>query len=203
MITIVDFGMGNLGSVQNMLTRIEAPSVISSDRNEIAAARKLILPGVGSYDSAMRRLNDLDLVPVLDQLALNDRIPILGICLGMQLLCKGSEEGERPGLGWIDATARRFPAQKGLKVPHMGWNVVRPTGPSALTDWMQNEEEPRFYFVHSYAVEVADPKHSLMKTHYGIDFDAGIHRDNIFGAQFHPEKSHRFGMSLFRAFVDL
>lgn len=201
MITVVDYGVGNLGSIQNMLKRIGVESQLTSDLNLIANATKLILPGVGAFDNAMSRINSNGLREILDKKALNERIPILGICLGMQLLTNGSEEGNIPGLGWIPASTRRFPNDIGLKVPHMGWNVVTPSTPSKLTQ--KFEEESRFYFVHSYYVTVENPKNSILKTTYGVEFDAAIQNDNIYGAQFHPEKSHRFGMTLFQNFAEI
>jgi glutamine amidotransferase len=201
MITVVDYGVGNLGSIQNMLKRIGVESQLTSDLDLIANASKLILPGVGAFDNAMSRINSNGLREILDKKALNERIPILGICLGMQLLTKGSEEGNIPGLGWIPANARKFPTGTGLKVPHMGWNVVTPSTPSKMT---QNfKEESRFYFVHSYYVTVEQSQNSILKTTYGIEFDAAIQNDNIYGAQFHPEKSHRFGMTLFQNFAEI
>lgn len=202
-IMIVDYGMGNLGSLQNMFRRIGAETVIASDLNSIDRARKILLPGVGAFDAAMRRIGELGLIEPLRRKALEHRIPMLGICLGMQLLTDGSEEGELPGLGLIAARAARFPPSKDLKVPHMGWNVVRRTRPSPLTGWMEDEKETRFYFVHSYAVQTQRPENQILACHYGLDFAAGIASDNIFGAQFHPEKSHRFGMRMLSAFAGL
>ena len=149
----------------------------------------------------MQRIADAGLREVLDRKALQERVPTLGICLGMQLLTRGSEEGQLPGLGWIAASTKRFPAIAGLKVPHMGWNLVTPTQPSPLTDGLPAES--RFYFVHSYYVQVDDPADSLLRTHYGIDFDAAVAHGNIYGAQFHPEKSHKFGMKLLANFASL
>lgn len=200
-IVIVDYGMGNLGSLQNMFRRIGAETEIASDADSILRARKLLLPGVGAFDAAMERIGELSLVEPLRRRALQDRVPLLGICLGMQLLTDGSEEGRRPGLGLIAGQARRFPARPDLKVPHMGWNVVRRTQPSPLTGWMDGENETRFYFVHSYAVRTQRPENQILACHYGLDFAAGIARDNVFGAQFHPEKSHRFGMRMLSAFA--
>lgn len=200
MITIVDYGIGNLGSVLNMLKRVDAPAAIVSDLTEIGRAEKLLLPGVGAFDVAMERINSSGLREVLDERA-GSGIPILGICLGMQLLTSGSEEGRTPGLGWIPGHARRFPASQTLKVPHMGWSMVRPARRSALIDGLPSES--RFYFVHSYAVQVDDPADSLLRGSYGFDFDAGIQRGNVHGVQFHPEKSHRFGMQLLSNFAAL
>ncbi len=201
MITIVDYGMGNLGSIQNMLKHIGVATTVTADLQAIGEASKIILPGVGAFDYAMTRINSTGLREVLERKALVERVPVLGICLGMQLLTRGSEEGELPGLCWIPAVTRRFPHQSGLKVPHMGWNLVRPPTPSKLTQGF--EEETRFYFVHSYYVTVVDLQNSILKTTYGIEFDSAIQHGNIYGAQFHPEKSHRFGMRLLKNFAEL
>ena len=138
---------------------------------------------------------------VLENKALVEKVPVLGVCLGMQLLTQSSEEGKLAGLGWIAGATNRFPRLDGLKVPQMGWNIAQPTTPSPLTIDVGNE--PRYYFVHSYCVKVDDPAHSLMRCHYGIDFDASIGKGNIYGVQFHPEKSHRFGMQILKNFADL
>lgn len=202
MITIVDYGMGNLGSMQNMFKRIGIPARITSEPEVIHSAEKVILPGVGAFDAAMHRINELPgLREVLDHKALVEGAPILGVCLGMQLLTRGSEEGELPGLSWVPGATHRFPRQTGLKVPHMGWNIAHPSTPSPLT--ADVGIEPRYYFVHTYYVVVDDPEHSLMRTHYGLDFDSAIGRGNIFGVQFHPEKSHRFGMQILKNFAEL
>lgn len=201
MITIIDYGMGNLGSIQNMLKRIGAAATITADHYVINDASKIILPGVGAFDNAMTRLNDSGLRKVLERKAMVEGIPILGICLGMQLLTRSSEEGKLSGLCWIPAVTRRFPYRQGLKVPHMGWNLVHRSSFSKLTEGF--EDETRFYFVHSYAVTVDAPCYSILKTTYGIEFDSAIQKDNIYGVQFHPEKSHRFGMRLLTNFVRL
>ncbi len=202
MITIVNYGMGNLGSMLNMLRRIGVKATIESEPDAIARARKLILPGVGAFDAAMGRINQLPgLREVLDQLALKERIPVMGVCLGMQLLTRGSEEGCLPGLDWVPGMTLRFPTLSGFKVPHMGWNVARPNMPSKLTAGIG--AAPRYYFVHSYYVTVDNPNHSIMRTEYGINFDSAIGHDNIYGVQFHPEKSHRFGLQILEKFADL
>lgn len=197
MITIVDYGMGNLGSVLNMFKKIGSPAKISSDLDDISKSAKLLLPGVGAFDAAMERLSNTELRKVLDHKALVEKIPVLGICLGMQLLTKSSEEGNLSGLGWIQAATYKFPVST-LKVPHMGWNLVKTSTPSPLTE--NFDDEFRFYFVHSYYVKAEHDRNSILRTSYGIDFDSGIQSDNIFGAQFHPEKSHKFGMQLFKNF---
>ena len=206
MISIVDYGMGNLGSIANMLRYIGKSCEITSDPEQLNRAEKLILPGVGAFDSAMQNICDAGLKEALDHVALRRKIPVLGICLGMQLLTNGSEEGVLPGLGWIDAQTLAFrgrvPSQ--YKVPHMGWNVVRSLqSDAALLKGLYEEDEVRFYFVHSYFVEVAQKSENLLSSEYGVSFDAAINKDNIFGVQFHPEKSHRFGMTLLKNFAEL
>lgn len=202
MITIVNYGMGNLGSMLNMFKRIGVQASIESDPEVIRHANKLVLPGVGAFDAAMERVNRVPgLMDVLCHKAITERIPVLGICLGMQLLTRSSEEGELPGLGWIPGVTTRIPKQDGLKVPHMGWNIACPHTRNPLT--ADVGDLPRYYFVHSYCVHVDDPAHSLMRTHYGVDFDSAIGIDNIFGVQFHPEKSHRFGMQILKNFAKL
>lgn len=200
MITIVNYGMGNLGSILNMLKRVGVAACIESDPAKIAKASKLILPGVGAFDAAMACINQTPgLLDVLNHKAMVEKIPVLGVCLGMQLLTESSDEGSLKGLGWIAGRACRFPALEGLKVPHMGWNVAKPVTEHPLL--RDVGDEPRYYFVHSYCVQVTHREHALMRTHYGIDFDAAIAHDNIMGAQFHPEKSHRFGMKLYSNFA--
>lgn len=203
MITIVDYGMGNLGSVQNMFKRIGVQSQITADLDIIAKAQKILLPGVGAFDAAMRRINDGGFQEVLNTKVLGEQVPILGICLGMQLLTNSSEEGALAGLGWIPAKTIKFSFDKtqNLKVPHMGWNQVHEVRSSPLTQDLPNE--PRFYFVHSYHVQAIHPEHILMTTHFGFDFHSIIQKDNVFGAQFHPEKSHKFGMKLLENFAKI
>lgn len=200
MISIVDYGMGNLGSIRNMLKRLDVPSQLVTQPEQIAAATRLILPGVGSFDAGMENLEKLGLIPVLNQRVLEEGVPVLGICLGMQLMTRGSDEGRRTGLGWVDARTVRFDAgTDGLKIPHMGWNLVTPLRPSPLVDDLP--EEPRFYFVHSYYVSCANAGDALLTTRYGGDFHSAFQRDNIWGVQFHPEKSHKFGMRLLGNFA--
>ncbi len=186
----------------NMFKRVGVQARIESDPVVLQAAERFVLPGVGAFDAAMQRIDSISgLRDVLEHKALVDKVPVLGVCLGMQLLTRSSEEGKLPGLGWIPGATRRFPKQRELKVPHMGWNIALLTSSNPLL--VDVEPEPRYYFVHSYFVEVDDPAYSLMRTHYGIDFDSAIGRDNIFGVQFHPEKSHRFGMQLLKNFAEL
>jgi len=202
MIVIVDYGMGNLGSLLNMLRRVGVRACVSTTVAEVAEAAKVILPGVGAFDAAMERIDTRPgLREALNTAALERRVPVLGVCLGMQLLVDGSAEGERRGLGWIPGEARRFESSATLKVPHMGWNVATPVAQAPLMKDVG--PEPRYYFVHSYYVQVADRASSWMTTTYGVTFDAAIGSGNIMGVQFHPEKSHRFGMQLLRNFAEL
>ena len=193
--------MGNLGSVQNMFKYLGVGSKITDDPQELKSASKILLPGVGSFDQAMTRIANSGFRDMLNLKVLVEKVPLLGICLGMQLITLGSEEGKLPGLGWISASTIRFPRNNGLKVPHMGWNTVTPTTQSPLTKDLPDES--RFYFVHSYYVKVENERNSILKTEYGLTFDAAIQQDNIYGAQFHPEKSHKFGMQLLKNFSSI
>ncbi len=203
MIAIVDYGMGNLGSIANMLKKVGAQSTISSDPDTIKAAEKLILPGVGAFDNGMKNLAQRGLVDLLNEQVLERKKPILGHCLGMQLFARNSEEGKLNGLGWVDAQTVRFKfdgANAQLKIPHMGWNTLQilKTHP-LLADLDPNV---RFYFVHSYYLRCNNPENVVATTTYGCDFPSVVVQDNILGAQFHPEKSHKFGMKLLRNFVE-
>ena len=198
MIAIVDYGVGNLGSIYNMFKRVGLPAEIVGDADSLARAEKILLPGVGAFDHAMRCLFESGLRELLDHKALVERVPVLGICLGMQIMTRGSEEGVLPGLGWVDADVRRFPSNKNLKVPHMGWNEVQQAKTTPLT--IDMPVDARFYFVHSYRVQMDRDADTLLRCNYGVDFDAAFAVRNLYGAQFHPEKSHRFGMQLFKNF---
>lgn len=204
MIVIIDYGLGNLSSILNMLKKIGTNALVSSDHDTIAKADKLILPGVGSFDTGMRNLEERNIIPLLNNLVLEEQTPILGVCLGMQLLSGKSEEGSLPGLGWLDAETFRFKFQNvndNLKIPHMGWNQLMVTHPHPLFAGL--EEVNRFYFVHSYHVACANPDNVLASTSYGFDFTSAVVKDNIMGVQFHPEKSHKFGMRLLKNFSEL
>lgn len=200
MITIVNYGMGNLGSVQNMLKRIGTPCKISSDLKEIEAAEKILLPGVGAFDAAIQKIDELGLRSVLVHKAIDQKVPFLGICLGMQLLTRSSEEGVLKGLDLIPAQTIKFKFDNNpsLKIPHMGWNFVKQNNPSKLTEGFTSDY--RFYFVHSYKVVCDKNENSILKTDHGGEFDSAIQKDNIYGAQFHPEKSHKYGMHLLTNF---
>lgn len=205
MIVVLDYGMGNPGSMLNMFRRIGAQSVVAADKETILAASAIILPGVGAFDNGMQKLRSAGIVELLERRVLLDKVPFLGVCLGMQLLLERSEEGLLPGLGWIPGQVKRFDFtgidKPGLKVPQMGWNQVRPTNHTSLFRGI--DEESRYYFVHSYHVVCNDQEHVLGTSEYGHSFVSAVQKENIFGVQFHPEKSHRFGMALLKNFAEL
>ena len=200
MIIIIDYGMGNLGSILNMYKYLDVEAKISSDLDEIRKASKIILPGVGSFDAAMERLKQNGIDDILNRVVFEGNTPLMGICLGMQLLTKRSDEGNLNGLGWIDAETVSFPQSSEFKVPHVGWNVSNPNSDNKIISNLY--ENPRYYFVHSYYVQTKKEENSLMKAKYGITFDSAIVKDNIFGFQFHPEKSHKFGMQILKNFSE-
>jgi glutamine amidotransferase len=200
MIVVIDYGMGNIGSILNMLKKIDAEGIVSSDPDLIKRADKLILPGVGSFDEGMKNLKASLLIPVIEDKVMKEKTPILGICLGMQLFAKKSEEGVLDGLGWIDAEVKKFNFRNdGLKIPHMGWNTVAVL---KRDEFLGDMPDPsRFYFVHSYYLVCNDKKDALLVTDYGHPFVSAVKKDNIIGVQFHPEKSHKFGMKLLENFA--
>lgn len=199
-VVIVDYGMGNVGSIANMCKKIGVRATVSFDRDVILSADSLILPGVGAFPEGMRRLHELDLVPLLTHKVCEEKVPTLGICLGMQLMTTHSEEGNIAGLGWINGRTVRFrSADSDMRVPHMGWNLAKPVGDHPL--WRNLAADSRYYFVHSFHVEVDDPSQRLAVTRYYYDFSSAVQRENVAGVQFHPEKSHRFGMALLRNFL--
>jgi glutamine amidotransferase len=202
MLTIVDYGVGNLASIKNMLKKTGNDALISSDPDIVSQADKLILPGVGAFDTCAEKLRQSGLIGILNKKALEQNTPVLGVCVGMQLLMEGSEEGSLPGLGWIKGRVIKFRQEKlppGWKIPHMGWTDIVTTRPSPLFEGMY--AEPRFYFVHSYHPDPANKEDVLVEADYGYTFAAGLEHGNITGVQFHPEKSHKFGLRLLSNFV--
>ncbi len=201
MITVVDCGVGNFGSVENMLKLAGYNCRLTSLKEEILDAEKIILPGIGAFDPAMQRLREKDLIePIIEKASKGT--PLLGICLGAQLLAHASEEGVLPGLGLLPATCRKFDASviEPLKVPHMGWDEIEILREHPVTDFT-GEIKPRFYFAHSYYLKASDERVVLATCHYGDDFNCVLASKNIVAAQFHPEKSHRFGLRLFSNFA--
>ena len=202
MINILDYGMGNIGSLVNMFGQLGEDIEVVSNNADVLKASKLVLPGVGSFKAAMQRINEMPgLREALDVKALKHQIPILGVCLGMQLLTESSQEGPADGLGWIPGTTKKFEKIDEIKIPHMGWNEVSVVQQNKFTESINDES--KFYFVHSYYVEVQNRRNSLLTTNHGTRFDSAICRENIFGVQFHPEKSHKHGLKLLGSFAKL
>lgn len=200
MVGIINYGLGNLGSIQNMLKVIGEKSIISSNPEELDKCDRYILPGVGAFDAGMKKLNEFGLDVYVREKANNEKKPILGICLGMQLLGRKSEEGTLPGLGLIPFDNIRFRLEDtDLKVPHMGWDIVEFKQDNPLLSGLEGTQ--RYYFVHSYHAQCDSKENVLMTCDYGYEFAASVVKDNIMGVQFHPEKSHDFGMALLRNFV--
>lgn len=201
-VIIIDYGMGNLGSIKNILKKIGYSAVISCDPDLISKGKRLILPGVGKFDKAMANLANLDLIKVIQKKS-DQGTPILGICLGMQLLGKRSEEGSLPGLGLIDGEVIKFSDSNDLKVPHMGWNLIHHNSECPLFSGFDNLKEVKFYFVHSYHFTVDNPSSIASESNYGITFTSSVWKNKVFGVQYHPEKSHKFGMKLLVNFMNV
>lgn len=199
---IINYGMGNVASVQNMIRFIGGEAYISASCDEVRNAHKLILPGVGAFDAGIRELRETGMEEAIREAISDNGASLLGICLGMQMLMESSEEGQLPGLGLVPGNVRRFQLRdRGLRVPHMSWNTVKPTRPSKL--FGSKTESYRFYFVHSYHVVCEDPQDVAAITHYGYDFTSAFEHGQVLGVQFHPEKSHKFGMNLLKHFLDV
>lgn len=202
MTIIINYNLGNPKSIKNMLAYLGIESRISADHADLDSAERIILPGVGHFQQGMKQLTNLGLVAILKREVLENKKPILGICLGMQLLTKYSEEGNLSGLGFVDAQTKKFESSDAtLKVPHMGWNSVDFKKDSQINKGISIN--PRYYFVHSYYVDCANQNDILCSTTYGQEFVSGFQHQNIFGLQFHPEKSHKFGMELLANFCNI
>ena len=202
MIVIIDYKMGNVGSILNMIKKIGFNAKVSLSVEEIRKAEKLILPGVGAFDAGMQNLAESGLMSVVNEKVFQEKTPVLGICLGMQLFARRSEEGVLDGLNWVDGEVKKFQFQdRNLRIPHMGWNTISVRKDDVIFNEMPAES--RFYFVHSYRFACDNKDNVLATTNYGYDFDSIIRKDNIWGVQFHPEKSHKFGMQLLKNFVSL
>ena len=202
---MIDYGVGNLGAIENIISYLGSEVRISSNPDDIRVATRLVLPGIGHFAKALNALETSGLRPVVEDLVMGNKTPILGICVGMQMLLEHGSEGDVPGLGWIGGRVvgfdtNRFESPR-LQVPHMGWSDLEVVRPGGLLTGL--EDEARFYFAHSFHAEGVAPGNVLARVHYGYDFPVAIAKDNIFGVQFHPEKSHKFGMSLFRNFLKL
>ncbi|KZN29562.1 imidazole glycerol phosphate synthase subunit HisH [Pseudoalteromonas luteoviolacea] len=203
MIAIVDYGSGNIQAIQNIFTKLKIETFFASTPEDLERADKIILPGVGAFDEAMTQLEKSGMRAALDHFAMVEKKPVLGICVGLQVMAKSSDEGELPGLGWFDASVKKFDESKinfKPKLPHMGWNEIEPTEAHPLLSNIDCEKG--FYFIHSYYFEAHDEKDVLIKAHYGDDFCCAVRKDNIFGFQFHPEKSHSNGINLFKNFAE-
>ncbi|QVM92799.1 imidazole glycerol phosphate synthase subunit HisH [Pseudomonas entomophila] len=204
MITIIDYGLGNIHAFVNMYKRLHIPVNVASSADGLRGAERLILPGVGAFDHAMERLNASGMRPTLEEMVTERKVPVLGICVGMQMLAKSSDEGTLPGLGWIDGTVKSFSSAAGLKdlpLPHMGWNDVRPTPGVGLFNGM--EDDAKFYFLHSFYFECTEASSVAASASYGQDFHCAVAQGNIMGVQFHPEKSHHYGSNLLKNFAEI
>jgi glutamine amidotransferase len=204
MISIIDYGLGNILAFLNVYNRLNIPVTVAKSAADLRSATRLILPGVGSFDHAMQQLNQSGMRQSVEQLVMREKVPVLGICVGMQMLAKSSEEGELPGLGWIDGRVKKFDLSAmptGTNLPHMGWNDVNPVVAGGLFKGM--EQDSRFYFLHSFYFECHQQSNILALSDYGRNFSCAVRQDNVYGVQFHPEKSHHFGSQLLKNFAEV
>lgn len=204
MIAIINYGLGNILSIKNMLKKVGYDSIVANSVKEVENATKIILPGVGHFDYGMKMVRNAPFFEYLQKKVLIDRTPILGICLGAQMLLERSEEGRERGLGWIKGECRRFDKNRmkePMAIPNMGWTDVHFIKETSLNRNIENI--PRYYFVHSYHMNCSNPEDILATSHYGYQFTAVVNKGNIYGVQFHPEKSHKFGMAVLKNFAEL
>ncbi len=204
MITLIDYGVGNINAFVNVYKRVDVPVKIAKTKGDLIGAEKLILPGVGHFDHAMTQLNNSGMRDTLDKMVLLDKIPVIGICVGMQMMANNSDEGTMEGLKWIDASVRKFDESKinqVTRLPHMGWNDVRPVKDIPLFKGL--EKDAIFYFLHTYYFECTNPEDVMAVTEYGGEFASAAHHENKYGIQFHPEKSHSYGETLLHNFAKL
>lgn len=202
MITIVNYGLGNISAFANVFKRLNVPFNVATGKDDFVDTTKIILPGVGAFDHAMTLLQESGMRETLDDLVLNQKKPVLGICVGMQILAKTSEEGSLSGLGWIDGVVKKFDTsliKYKTKLPHMGWNSIKPSNNEIFNSINEGD---RFYFLHSYCFHCNNSDNEIAVTSYGMPFTSSINRDNIFGVQFHPEKSHENGIRLLNNFAN-
>ncbi len=201
MIAVIDYDIGNISAVVNMMMKIGKKCYATSKAEEIKKADYIILPGNGAYDSCIKNLRGSGLIPIIEEQIFTRCIPLLGICVGAQMLGNNSSEGVEAGLGWIDMDVKRFPSTESLRIPHMGWNNIATL--KSNHQLSMNMHDSRFYFVHSYYMSPKNADEILFTTHYGITFASAVAKKNIIGVQFHPEKSHRFGMQFFNNFLSI
>lgn len=204
MLAIINYGSGNIAAITNILSRLGVAHRVASRPEELADAQKIILPGVGAFDETMGQLEVSGLLPVLNERVLGLKVPVLGICVGMQILAESSEEGRKAGLGWVKGKVRKFRSGEGTKrlaLPHMGWNDVKPT--RAIRLFTHLEQDARFYFLHSYYFSCAEAESAIATTDYAGTFACAVNHENVYGVQFHPEKSHHFGVQLIKNFAEL
>ncbi len=204
MIAITDYGLGNVKAFANVYNKLNLPVIIARKSDDFRDATKIILPGVGSFDYAMQRLNDSGMREALENKVLHENVPVVGICVGMQMLAKKSDEGILPGLGWIDGEVKRFvlpSTASDMRIPHMGWNTIKPIHTDGLLKGL--DEASRFYFLHSYYFKCTNAADVFATTYYGTEFECVVNSRNVYGVQFHPEKSHGWGVQLLENFANL
>ena len=204
MITIIDYGLGNIRAFANVYERLNIPVSVAKTADDLKDAVKIILPGVGAFDHAMSKLHHSGMRETLDKRVLNHQVPVLGICVGMQILAKSSDEGILPGLAWIDGTVKKFDVSvlnSKTQLPHMGWNTIHPI--MIIRCSLIWTDKSRFYFLHSYYFQCNNQNDTISTTEYGIRYTSAVNSKNIYGVQFHPEKSHQWGIQLLKNFADL